>query len=59
MPSSYTIREDVVWPEWLIQPPRPPALVYLDMNHYVNLAKVKVGKAPQGYPGVITGAAAA
>lgn len=50
MPSSYTIRGDVVWPARLIQPARPPALVYLDMNHYINLAKVKVGTAPQGYP---------
>lgn len=50
MPSSYTIRDDVVWPARLIQPARPPSLVYLDMKDYVNLAKVKVGKAPQGYP---------
>jgi hypothetical protein len=50
VPSSYTIRDDVVWPVRLTQPARPPSLVYLDMNHYVNLAKVKAGKAPQGYP---------
>lgn len=50
MPSGYSIREDVLWPARLTQPPRPPWLVYLDMNHYINLAKVKVGTAPPGYP---------
>jgi hypothetical protein len=50
MPSSYTIRDDVVWPLRLIQPARPPSLVYLDLNHYINLAKVRIGNAPQGYP---------
>lgn len=50
MPSSYPIREDVLWPARLTQPARPPSLVYLDMNHYINLAKVKVGTAPRGYP---------
>ena len=50
MPSSYPIREDVVWPARLTQPARPPSLVYLDMNHYINLAKVKIGTAPQGCP---------
>jgi hypothetical protein len=49
MPNAYAIRDDVVWPSRLSQPSRPPAVVYLDMNHYINLAKVKVGKAPQGY----------
>ena len=58
MPSSYIIRGDVVWPARLLQPPRPPPLVYLDMNHYINLAKAnhyinlakaKVGTAPPGY----------
>lgn len=47
--SAYVIRGDVVWPTQLMQPPRPPALVYLDMNHYINLAKVAVGNAPTGY----------
>jgi hypothetical protein len=50
MPSNYPIRHDVVWPARLIQPARPPSLVYLDMNHYINLAKVRIGTAPQGYP---------
>jgi hypothetical protein len=50
LPSSYDIRGDVVRPARLILPPRPPSLVYLDMNHYVNLARVKIGTAPQGYP---------
>jgi hypothetical protein len=50
MPSSYPIRGDVVWPARLIQPARPPSLVYLDLNHYINLAKVRIGTAPHGYP---------
>jgi hypothetical protein len=48
-PSTYVIRGDVVWPSRLVQPARPPALVYLDMNHFINLAKVAVGTAPDGY----------
>ena len=39
MPNAYAIRDDVVWPSRLSQPSRPPAVVYLDMNHYINLAK--------------------
>jgi hypothetical protein len=49
MPSSYAIRDDVDWPPRLIRPIRPPALIYLDMNHYINLAKAEIGTAPQGY----------
>lgn len=49
MPSSYVIRDDVLWSPRLIQPTRPPAVIYLDMNHYINLAKAKFGRAPQGY----------
>ena len=49
MPRSYPIRGDVVWPARLIQPVRPPSLVYLDINHYINLAKIRTGTAPQGY----------
>jgi len=29
----------VVWPRRLLQPPRPPALIYLDLNHYIYLAR--------------------
>ncbi|QNJ90050.1 hypothetical protein HZU40_17215 [Mycolicibacterium fluoranthenivorans] len=49
MPSNYSIRGDVVWPARLIRPARPPSLIFLDMNHYINMAKVDVGTAPQGY----------
>lgn len=28
-----------MWPEKLVQPPRPPQLVYLDLNHWISLAK--------------------
>jgi hypothetical protein len=50
LPSSYEVRGDVVWPARLVQPPRPPALVYLDMHVYIRLARVAIGKpAPDGY----------
>jgi HK97 family phage major capsid protein len=55
MPRGYSIRGDVVWPARLIQPSRPPSLVYLDMNHYINLAKVKVGTAPRAASWVVEG----
>ena len=55
MPESVPIRADVVWPPLLIRPPRPPALVYLDLNHFINLAKVAIGKtAPSGYAELLT-----
>ena len=38
-----------VWPERLLQPSRPPRLVYLDLNHWIALAKVDTGH-PEGLP---------
>ena len=32
-----------VWPERLVQPLRPPQLVYLDLNHWISLAKCMSG----------------
>jgi hypothetical protein len=50
MSKAAAIRHDVAWPSLLIPPPRPPAVVYLDLNHFVNLAKAAIGKpAPAGY----------
>ena len=34
---------DYAWPQTLRTPPRPPKLVYLDLNHWVGLAKVVSG----------------
>lgn len=34
---------DYVWPQTLRLPPRPPKLVYLDLNHWVSLAKAMAG----------------
>src|SRR5690349_5623391 len=31
------------WPTRLLQPDRPPKLVYLDMNHWVFLSKAMAG----------------
>ncbi len=33
------------WPRLLIQPARPPVLVYLDLNHWIGLAQAAVGHA--------------
>jgi hypothetical protein len=35
----------LVWPSALRQPPRPPRLVYLDMNHWISLAQAATGHA--------------
>lgn len=37
----------LVWPRALLQPPRPPRLVYLDLNHWIYLAQAATGH-PQG-----------
>jgi hypothetical protein len=42
--GAYELRDDVVWPGELTLPSRPPAVVYLDQNHFVNMAKVVAGK---------------
>lgn len=51
MAATYPIRDDLIWPRDLSQPARPPALVYLDMHVFINLAKVAVGTGtePAGY----------
>src|SRR5439155_20069210 len=40
-------RTDVeyVWPKSLLVPPRPPKLVYLDLNHWIALSKAQAGHA--------------
>ena len=40
----------IVWPPRVLQPPRPPALIYLDLNHYIYLARMVAGETvPDGY----------
>jgi len=40
----------LVWPTGIRQAARPPLLVYLDLNHWINLGKARLGKhAPDGY----------
>ena len=40
----------IVWPPRVVQPARPPALVYLDLNHYIYLARTAAGlTTPDGY----------
>jgi hypothetical protein len=45
MMSEGSKRVDVpyIWPRTLVVPPRPPKLVYLDLNHWISLAKAGVG----------------
>jgi hypothetical protein len=41
---------EIVWPPRVVQPARPPALVFLDLNHYIYLARTAAGlTAPDGY----------
>jgi hypothetical protein len=49
---------DIVWPPRILQPSRPPALVYLDLNHYIYLARAAAGDAtvPSGYGSLLEAA---
>ena len=50
MANTYQLSNDIIWPADLVLPARPPALVYLDMLGFINLAEVAVGKtAAAGY----------
>ncbi len=49
LPRTYEIRNDVIWPSDLLKATPPPALVYLDMLGYVNLAKAADGTALPAY----------
>ncbi len=47
---------EIVWPPRVIQPARPPALVFLDLNHYINLARTAAGlETPDGDDGRLPG----
>ncbi|WP_100509736.1 hypothetical protein [Mycobacteroides abscessus] len=55
--NALTIRDDVVWPPGLNLPSRPPAVVYLDLNHYINMAKAIAGRdVPAGYAELLASA---
>lgn len=50
VPEPHWVAVPSVWSGAVMVPARPPALVYLDLNHWINLAKVVAGKvAPAGY----------
>lgn len=40
---------ELVWPTELALPARPPSLVYLDINHWINLTKAKLGRGSDEY----------
>jgi hypothetical protein len=48
--DAYAIRDDLVWPSDLNTPARPPAVAYLDQNHFVNMARVAAGQSIPGTP---------
>ena len=51
--STYT------WPRTLVVPPRPPKLVYLDLNHWIALAKAHSGHPDGDQSGEILAACGA
>jgi hypothetical protein len=57
MATTYQVSSDVIWPGDLELPDRPPALVYLDMLGFINLAELAAGKsAASGYEALLTAA---
>jgi hypothetical protein len=50
MAITYQLRNDVLWPGDLQLPGRPPAIVYMDMFSFINLADFAAGRNnPAGY----------
>lgn len=43
MATNFAASRSYGWPQTLQLPPRPPKLVYLDLNHWVALAKAMAG----------------
>ena len=43
MESQHSRRTDPLWPTTLRLPTRPPKLIYLDLNHWIGLAKAHSG----------------
>ena len=49
-----------MWPPRILRPPRPPALIYLDLNHYICLARTVAGEmVPGGYDSLLRAARSA
>ena len=51
----------LVWPDRVIRPAAPPALVYLDLNHWIYLTRAEAdpGSPPPGYDALLDAADAA
>jgi hypothetical protein len=48
--ATYQLRTDLLWPGDLQLPDRPPAIVYMDMFPFINLADFAAGRDnPAGY----------
>lgn len=39
-----------IWPEQLVLPKRPPLLVYLDLNHWINLSRANISPQATTHP---------
>ena len=39
-----------IWPEQIVQPKRPPLLVYLDLNHWINLSRANLASPSSNDP---------
>ena len=44
---------DLIWSPDIVLPPRPPALLYLDLNHWINLTKASLGRGAEPYLGLL------
>lgn len=40
---------DLIWPTELLLPHRPPRLLYLDLNHWIELARAQQGSGQKSY----------
>jgi hypothetical protein len=55
-PRNFGASRSYDWPQTLQLPPRPPKLVYLDLNHWIALAKAMAGhREGVAYAEVLTG----
>lgn len=44
---------DLIWPGELLSPFRPPILIYLDLNHWINLAKASLQRGSPQYDALL------
>lgn len=47
--TSVGRRIDLIWPPGILLPSKPPPLLYLDLNHWINLTKASLGRGSAAY----------